>query len=199
MTAARACGTCNLCCKLVPVDALEKPANTWCQHAVKKAGCGIYADRPIGCRNWSCMWLGDPRATAALARPDHAKYVVDEGADVIKLNGEPLGVMQVWVDPGYPNAWRSDEALKALMLKMARAAKLGTIVRHGNDGAFVVLPPPVSPSGEWQTHWQDTNRPAMSREDKVAFFAERDRKEPLALPAAGKPTGQRAIVIVEKL
>ena len=57
----RSCGTCSLCCKLPELEALNKPANTWCQHCpTGKGGCAIYPDRPEKCQNFGCGWLTDP-------------------------------------------------------------------------------------------------------------------------------------------
>lgn len=39
------------------VTALEKPAGRWCSHFSKSAGCRIYADRPVDCRIFNCLWL----------------------------------------------------------------------------------------------------------------------------------------------
>jgi hypothetical protein len=36
---AKSCGDCGLCCKLMGVTALEKPAGKWCRHFSKSAGC----------------------------------------------------------------------------------------------------------------------------------------------------------------
>src|SRR5262245_34979797 len=57
----RQCGDCSLCCKLLNIDELNKPANTWCQHCRPgKGGCSIYADRPPDCRTFACGWLTHP-------------------------------------------------------------------------------------------------------------------------------------------
>src|SRR4051794_7389373 len=54
----RACGSCSLCCKLLPIRELEKPENKWCVHCKPASGgCTIYADRPPSCREFACHWL----------------------------------------------------------------------------------------------------------------------------------------------
>jgi hypothetical protein len=38
----RSCGSCTLCCKLMPVlldDGEDKPAGEWCKHCTKGVGC----------------------------------------------------------------------------------------------------------------------------------------------------------------
>lgn len=57
LTPAKSCGSCGLCCKLMGVSALAKPAGKWCGHFSKSEGCRIYADRPSDCRVFNCLWL----------------------------------------------------------------------------------------------------------------------------------------------
>jgi hypothetical protein len=114
----RQCGSCTLCCKLLPmakrpddvygavhamVDAglatyaeyagsraeWTKPAGARCQHQ-RRTGCAIYGDRPASCRMWSCRWLsGDD--TADLSRPDRAHYVIDVVPDYVVLRNNETG------------------------------------------------------------------------------------------------------------
>lgn len=54
----RDCGKCSLCCKLLYVSELQKPANRWCGHCKPgKGGCSIYNERPSICRTYACGWL----------------------------------------------------------------------------------------------------------------------------------------------
>jgi hypothetical protein len=65
--ARRSCGSCTLCCKLPEIDwrtdppvglpPLKKPQNEWCRHADPARGCTIYADRPLSCAAFQCLWL----------------------------------------------------------------------------------------------------------------------------------------------
>lgn len=52
----RECGDCTLCCGLVRVPELDKPAGETCKHVCEK-GCGIYEERPRSCRSFECLWL----------------------------------------------------------------------------------------------------------------------------------------------
>ena len=53
----RECGKCSMCCKLLAVAELAKPANVWCKHDPGQGGCGIYQTRPGICRTYACGWL----------------------------------------------------------------------------------------------------------------------------------------------
>jgi hypothetical protein len=195
-TQTRACGSCTLCCKLVPVKALQKPDNVWCKHAKKGAGCAIYADRPAECRTWSCLWLADgdaidiklndtggANATVmlrwTLRRPDKAHFVIDEGADIVYVADKPLGVMQVWADPAYPGAWREDPAFRALVHRLAREGT-ATLVRHGLRTATLIRAGRLAPYGDWHEHEAPYTRPESTIEEKIAFFGTDGLKETAA-------------------
>src|SRR5882724_2041221 len=51
------CGTCTMCCKLLFVNELKKPKNTWCEHCAIGTGCKVYQDRPASCAGFKCLWL----------------------------------------------------------------------------------------------------------------------------------------------
>ena len=144
----RQCGSCKLCCVLVPVelDDEKKPANTRCKHLCSK-GCGIYERRPAPCRWWSCKWLFDA-STADLRRPDHAGYVIDPVVDTLLADNQPLDVIQVWCDPARPDAHR-DPALRAWLLLMSQRFGLVAIIRRGSRDGFVLVPPGAGSNDEW--------------------------------------------------
>jgi Fe-S-cluster containining protein len=60
METPRECGSCHDCCVYVKVEAFKKPAGVPCQHlnVLQPCGaCGIYADRPSECKQFTCAWL----------------------------------------------------------------------------------------------------------------------------------------------
>lgn len=148
----RSCGGCQLCCKLVPVfeDTFRKPAGTRCQHAKHGKGCTIYARRPESCIAWSCRWLSDP-LTAGLPRPDRSHCVIDLETDLVTRRFEDgstkdLPVLQVWVDPAYPDAWKAPAMLTWLQA-MAERFGYAAIVRLSSHKAIVVVAPALSGQG----------------------------------------------------
>jgi len=54
---ARRCGPCSLCCSVLRVDELAKPAGIPCENLQAGAGCGIHPSRPEICRSYRCAWL----------------------------------------------------------------------------------------------------------------------------------------------
>jgi hypothetical protein len=151
----RACGGCTLCCKLLPVRTLGKPANTRCQHQRNGKGCAVYhkAAFPAECAIWNCRWLGEADETAGLHRPDRTGYVIDNMPDLIKLSdgegGErEIPAIQVWVDPARPEAWR-DKALWAYAEKQAKDHGEAMLVRFGSGRALAVFAPCFWTDHEW--------------------------------------------------
>ena len=55
--AARACGDCVACCKVLNIDEpdMVKPADQMCMHCTGR-GCSVYDSRPQVCRTWDCVW-----------------------------------------------------------------------------------------------------------------------------------------------
>jgi hypothetical protein len=105
------------------------------------------------CRVWACRWLAD-KETAGMPRPDRCHYVIDLTDDYVEMvphdGGERrrIGVVQVWVDPAYRDAYRAPE-LRDYMLRMAKEHSMATIVRYSSREAVTIFPPPLSEDGEW--------------------------------------------------
>jgi hypothetical protein len=150
----RRCGDCQLCCKLLPTREFNKRAGERCKHQRVGKGCTIYPNRPFSCQVWSCRWLGDETATAALSRPDRSHYVIEPLRDFVTIIDQETGVkqnyevIQVWIDPDFPNAYR-DPALRAYLEAEGKIA----LVRWNDTEAFALFPPPsTNNTGKWQEH-----------------------------------------------
>jgi hypothetical protein len=165
----RVCGSCSLCCKLLPIPGppLNKPANHRCKHQKHGKGCTIYDTRPLPCRAFSCRWLAD-RETAGLQRPDRSHYVIDIEADYIEMidnetrETRKVGVIQIWVDPAYRDAHRAPD-VRAYMQRVAVQYGYATIIRYNERDAFVVFPPAISSDRQW--HEQGGTIQARSRDE----------------------------------
>ena len=144
----RTCGGCSLCCKLLPVKEIGKPAGQRCRHQKFGKGCTIYARRPGSCRFWSCAWLTDKR-TEAMRRPDRVHYVVDQELDFVTIDNDgeevrKLPVAQVWLDPAFPDA-HHDRGLRDYL----EAIRLAAVVRTNAADGFLLVPPSVNSAGVW--------------------------------------------------
>jgi hypothetical protein len=132
LEAARSCGSCSLCCKILAVPDLDKAANVWCKHAKKTGGCGIYAKRPDACRRFTCLWLKDSRLGDDW-KPDRCKMVLSSS-----MGGRG---MRISVDPDVKDVWRS-EPYYAQIKGWARAAlaQSGYVAVFASDKCFIIFP-----------------------------------------------------------
>lgn len=94
-SAGRQCGDCTLCCKVMAIEELAKPANTWCPHCKPGRGCGIYPGRPTECRDFGCVWLVN-ELLGEHWKPSKSKLVLTTSEDGLEVR----------CDPGFPDAWR---------------------------------------------------------------------------------------------
>jgi Fe-S-cluster containining protein len=95
----RSCGTCSLCCKVLPVQALNKPAGKWCIHSAPGLGCAAHADRPHACRQFFCAWRLDSNLGAEW-KPEVSRFV---------MSADPAyRALTLMVDPGMPLAWKRE-------------------------------------------------------------------------------------------
>ena len=108
----RTCGGCTLCCRMLSIHELVKPAHVWCEFCQKGVGCRIYADRPGSCRGFSCTWLVNEWMPESV-RPDRCKVVFEGTAG--------HRTIAALVDPGRPDAY----------LRHDVQAVIAVMVRHG--------------------------------------------------------------------
>ena len=147
----RNCGSCTLCCTLLPVLELGKKANQKCDHLKFNKGCTIYKDKPKSCNTWSCLWLLGQAGN--VKRPDISHYVVDMHPDFVKVVDKEtqeitkMQVVQVWVDPKYPNAHR-DKDLREYLLSLGKQGMIG-LVRYNEADAITLVPPTMVSGDDW--------------------------------------------------
>jgi hypothetical protein len=110
----KSCGSCTECCKILPVDELQKPAGVYCSHCAVGGGCKIYSERPKSCRTFMCGWLLHPHMGPDL-KPDRCHVVLTEWTDGRVLFAD--------CDPDRPDAWRAPNIIS--LLRQA-AMKLGS-------------------------------------------------------------------------
>ena len=180
---ARKCGDCQLCCKLVPVAdnlvGLHKPANTRCPYQRHHKGCTIYERKPSACAHYSCRWLLGVD-TADMPRPDRAHYVIDPIPDFVRVVDRVTGelqqnieVVQVWIDPDYPDAYR-DPALRRYLLRRGEEGT-AAIIRFGSKDGFPLVPPNMNESREWVEVRDGMLGPQHSFDDYLAAADENAR------------------------
>jgi Fe-S-cluster containining protein len=92
----RECGSCNLCCDILEVTAVEKPMGELCRHWQTGTGCTIYDRRPQMCRSFSCAWLQGHLTEEWY--PEKSGMVVHFSQDAVNVQ----------VDTDYPDRWREE-------------------------------------------------------------------------------------------
>jgi len=148
----RRCHECTLCCKVLPVRELGKAAGVRCVHQ-RAHGCRIYEARPQSCRTWSCLWLTN-EDMLDMPRPDRAHYVIDPSPDYVEAIDEPSGarfripVVQIWIDPAHPLAYR-DAQLLAWIERRAQRTRQAALIRFDSTRALMLCPPSMSADGQW--------------------------------------------------
>ena len=125
----KSCGSCGLCCKLLRIEALDKPAGPWCARFKPGAGCTIYDDRPGDCRTFECDWLGSPGLPEAW-RPDRSRMILIAGDDGLR----------VIVDPATPAAWRREPYYGHLKRMAGRIPEGGQLIVSVGERRIVLFP-----------------------------------------------------------
>lgn len=95
----KTCGTCSICCKIVAVSDLNKPAHQWCVHNVPKKGCGIWGKHPDVCKVWQCGWILMPQLDERW-KPEKCGFIIRTRFRIDQL--------VIDVDPTKPNSWRQE-------------------------------------------------------------------------------------------
>lgn len=147
-TEARSCGECSLCCKLLPIEALKKPADVRCRYVARGVGCVIHASRPDACSDFQCLWT----FAAVLGeqwRPDRCGFVMRPG---------PSNEVVIDVDPVDPFAWRREPFYGQIKAWSRRAAPPHRMVMVRASGQLAV----VFPEGEVDLGPERVNEPIES-------------------------------------
>jgi hypothetical protein len=129
--ADKTCGDCGLCCKLLGIQALDKPAGSWCPHYQRGVGCGQYELRPDACRGFECLWLQSEKLDDAW-KPNKAKFVMYTERQDKRLN--------VIVDPNSPMAWKVEPYYGRLKAMSQRAYHGHELVIAIGDRRIVMFP-----------------------------------------------------------
>jgi hypothetical protein len=94
----RQCEDCSLCCKVIGIAELHKPAGQWCVNFRKGARCTVYGFHPNECKGFQCYWT-IVHQLGPEWRPDRCKLVLWSNQDLRII---------VDVDDDHPDAWRRE-------------------------------------------------------------------------------------------
>ena len=146
----RACGSCSVCCSVLRVDELSKPAGRDCRHQRGEQGCSIHATRPDVCRGYHCLWLQGGLEESE--RPDRTGGLVDLEPDGL---GVRLGIREVRA-----GAFEASPELQAIAERHREQMPV-RVIHHGDpddpDRPFRVLQGEGLEhrvEGEWVEVWR---------------------------------------------
>jgi hypothetical protein len=144
------CGGCTLCCDLLEVAALQKPANAPCQHCALGVGCMIYAqpERPSACSAYQCAYLFNETWPDEL-RPDRCGVVFEP------FNEDEHLTFAACVSLDWPTAWR--EGAAAVAIEHMMRTDCAVIVVVGKE-KHVLLPPGQTPEMVWNRYERAARR-----------------------------------------
>ena len=135
---ARQCGSCNCCCDILEVTAVEKPVNELCRYWETAKGCTIYDRRPQMCRSFTCGWLQGHFDDEWF--PEKSRIVVYFSQ----------GALHVHVDASCPDRWREEPYFSKFCELSLNGIRVGgrlgyaTLVVAGSD-KFLLLGRTVVP------------------------------------------------------
>lgn len=118
----RQCGSCNACCDILEVAAVDKPVNQLCKHWQTGTGCTIYERRPQMCRSFVCAWLQ--------GHLDDEWFPAKSGI-IVHFSQDAVNVT---VDDHCPDRWREEPYFS----KLAEWS-LNGIKRIGNRGYATLI------------------------------------------------------------
>ena len=139
------CGACNLCCRLLGVPDIHKPARMMCWWTSRHGGCSRHAEKPLefdpnhdlmACKQFECLWLAsqaqdDPtKRMPRHMRPDLTHVVMGP------QDRDDETLIYINVDPDHPAAWKEPEVFDYLDGIRQRGGRVELIVGEVNVELF---------------------------------------------------------------
>jgi hypothetical protein len=127
------CGACNLCCKLLAVPDIGKPARMLCWHTGLHGGCAVHREKETdpkltACHQWKCVWLAsqgledETKRGSRMLRPDMCHVVLGP------FDRDDPHLLYVQVDPAYSAAWKNSHVQAYLSEVISKGARIEVII-----------------------------------------------------------------------
>jgi hypothetical protein len=132
----RTCAGCDMCCTVLEIAALSKPAWTRCSHLMEGGkGCGIWGDHPPACKTYVCLWRMSDVVLPQEMFPADCGFLLT----IDNVATWPTTV-NVCVDPKTPDAWDTPRN-RAIFAKLAATWNCSVaIVGEGAKARHVFAP-----------------------------------------------------------
>lgn len=153
----RTCAGCDMCCTVLEIAALSKPAWTRCSHLLEGGkGCGVWGEHPPACKTYVCLWRMSDVVLPQDLFPASCGFLLT----IDNVATWPTTV-NVCVDPKTPEAWDTPRN-RAIFAKIAATWNCSVaIVGEGAKARHV-----FAPSG---ADYSKTARPDIFPHDGLAL------------------------------
>jgi hypothetical protein len=122
---------------------------------------------------WNCRWLVN-EVPKDIGRPDRVHYVIDVMPDFITLQidgrSSNIQVVQIWVDPKYPDAHK-DPALRRWLEELAEQGIVG-LIRFNSIDCLTIFPPAMSDNRQWNEIQSNSTSTATRKTHSMAEILE---------------------------
>lgn len=130
MPARADCGACNLCCTLLGVPDIQKPARMACQWTSIHGGCSRHHEKDTApdlgaCKAFKCLWLVSQDREDPLPRymrPDQCHVVLGPA------DREDPTLIYVQVDDAFSDSWKKPPISDYLQGILDRGGKVEIIL-----------------------------------------------------------------------
>lgn len=130
----KTCGNCDVCCNILEVRELNKPAFCNCKDRADHGGCGVYDTRPSICRDWSCAYILNLIPGGEEIRPNNLGLMFYP----VTAENNDLGLSMLMGQEVWPDALLSSDAQKVLSLLSKHVL---TLIRHYKKEEFTYVGP----------------------------------------------------------
>lgn len=142
------CGSCNLCCTLLRIDMLGKPAQMTCWHTTIHGGCAVHDQKATdptlaACHQFRCIWLESQYLDDddELGRTRAGRDMRPDQTHVVLGPPDPTDPKHLYVnvDPAHRTAWRAPKVMAYLDEVVSKGGTITVIVGdqhfeyHGRD------------------------------------------------------------------
>lgn len=177
------CGGCGLCCKLLSVQALDKPANKWCSNFHPKKKCTCYGTRPEPCQSFECDYRAGRLGKTDTLRPDKIHALLFAGTETGAAD------IQVHMDPDHYASFHalSPGAPLFRLIEMLRGRGASIVLVLGEQRKYIA-PSPLAKFHDAQPPLRILDLSWSEWEPATENIGERFRSTPCcSVPSRGEP------------
>ena len=118
------CGSCTLCCEILPIPEIQKPENVLCQNCTKNSGCNIYSSRPKSCIDFKCLFIETDMVEEL--RPNKCNIIFEKITETIYLGTRQKDNLENWNTVPVKNYMKSlnEKGISIILSSFTHSPKL---------------------------------------------------------------------------